>query len=194
MSLITAFLVAAWTPVAWNPTWRLVESRRVIAAYLQADDQGGMETGTYAESSSLLGQFRLGLTKQRAGDADGALDAYEVFVNAAQEYGAPPHTFAEVLVNMGILHAQRRHHMAARASFERALECRPLASAHVNLALLCLAEGSAAAKAEGLLGSMPVNALHAAKEHCWSAIELNDDERSVETAERLLGDMARRRS
>ena len=95
---------------------------------------------------------------------------------------------------MGILYAQHRDRSAARKSFERALEYRPLAAAHVNLALLCLAEGSAAAAAEGLQGSMPVSAVHAAKEHCLSAIELNNDEMSVATAERLLQEMAQRQA
>jgi tetratricopeptide (TPR) repeat protein len=150
------------------------------------------DLAAFSESSSLSAQFRLGVTKHRAGDADGALEAYEVFISAAEEHGTTSHTFAEVLVNMGALHAQRRDRSAARASFERALECRPLSSAHVNLALLSLAEGSAAASADGMQGTMPVNAVRAAKEHCRSAIELGDDERSVAMAERLLGDMARR--
>ena len=88
--------------------------------------------------------------------------------------------------------AQQRDRVAARASFEQALELRPMAAAHVNLALICLADGASTAKEEGVSGSMPVSAVLNAKEHCRAAIELNDDAASVKRAELLLGDMATR--
>jgi len=123
------------------------------------------------ESTSLLTHFNLGLARQRAGDAEGALEAYQFFVDVASSNGAPAHTFAEVLVNMGVLRAQQRDRVAARASFEQALELRPMAAAHVNLALICLADGASTAKEEGVSGSMPVSAVLNAKEHCRAAIE-----------------------
>ena len=186
--MTTLVLVSAaalgWT-AAWPAPQREVRCRTIRCAEA-ADDW------SHTQTTSLLAQFELGVTQQRAGDADGALQAYSVFVSAAEQHGAPPATFAEVLVNMGTIHAQRRETADARASFERALEHRALGSAHVNLALLCLAEGAAGAAAEGRKGSMPVSAVEAATRHCRSALELNDDPRSVATAERLLGDMARR--
>eukprot|EP00322_Chrysochromulina_rotalis_P019878 CAMPEP_0115839370 /NCGR_PEP_ID=MMETSP0287-20121206/6218_1 /TAXON_ID=412157 /ORGANISM="Chrysochromulina rotalis, Strain UIO044" /LENGTH=197 /DNA_ID=CAMNT_0003292943 /DNA_START=17 /DNA_END=610 /DNA_ORIENTATION=- len=150
------------------------------------------DDGSFTETKSLLAQFQLGLAQQRADDTDGALETYDIFISAAEEHGASPHTFSEVLVNRGIIFAHRQDNAEARASFERALENRPLGSAHVNLALLCLAEGAANAASQGQSGSMPVSAVQAATDHCRSALELNDDARSVATAERLLGDMARR--
>jgi tetratricopeptide (TPR) repeat protein len=202
---MAAIVLAVHSAAAWSLSWRTCPQPRLAvdvgmargcAACLQDRDLPSDDLGfsTFTESSSLLTQFHLGVARQRAGDTNGALEAYDVFVRAAEEHGAPPHTFSEVLVNMGILYVQRRDRSAARKSFERALECRPLSAAHVNLALLCLAEGSAAAAAEGLQSSMPVSAVLAAKEHCLKAIALNNDERSVATAERLLQEMAQRQA
>ena len=81
MACILLTQVRAWTLLASPPRHSAVR----CAAIMQSDD-----------SISLAAQFRLGVVKQRAGDTDGALEAYQVFVDAAEDHGAPPYTFAEV--------------------------------------------------------------------------------------------------
>ena len=96
-------LAALHSAAAWSPSWRTYTQTllavdggmaRGAAACLQDRDLPSDELGfsTHTESSSLLSQFRLGVARQRAGDTSGALEAYDVFVRAAEEHGAPPHT------------------------------------------------------------------------------------------------------
>lgn len=187
MSATVLFVLLVQSFLATPERHALQTSKRLgqnrFSAILQIGDESTV---------SLLSQFNLGLTLQRAGDPEGALEAYEVFISAAEESGTPTKTFVEALTNVGIIQAQQRNRAGARTSFERALAHRPMGSAHVNLALVCLAEGSAAAADNGQKGFMPLGAIQEATTHCKAAIELNDDPNSVKTAERLLGDMMRR--
>ena len=73
---------------------------------------------------------------QRAGDKDGALDNYQIFLAAAKENEAPPDTYAEVLVNIGTIYAMRSDPVRAKQHFEEALQYRDIGSARVNLAVL----------------------------------------------------------
>ena len=197
MRTVAALAWTAYPRVEWHPVTREVASCApwvpLHASHVTLHTHRcAVRLQTGDEVSSLLAQFNLGLTRQRAGDADGALEAYSVFIAGAEDSGAPPYTFAEAHANVGIIQAQQRDHAAARASFERALSYRPLGSAHVNLALVCLAEGAAAAAEDGRSGSIPVDMVKEATEHCRAALALDDDPNSVATAERLLGDMMRR--
>lgn len=136
--------------------------------------------------STLQSTFETALAYQRAGDPDGALARYELFVQAAEQVEIPPLTYAEVLVNMGAIYAKRRDTERAREFFERALRLRELSSAHLNLALLELAAGSARRE-----GQMPVEALVSAERHCRRAIALGDDPSSFAMAQRVLRDIER---
>ena len=73
--------------------------------------------------SSLRSTFEAALVLQRAGDADAALERYELFLQAARSLGTqvPPESFAEVLVNMGTIHAKRGDVSRAKQLFSEAL-------------------------------------------------------------------------
>ena len=108
--------------------------------------------------SSLRSTFEAALVLQRAGDADAALERYELFLQAARSLGTqvPPESFAEVLVNMGTIHAKRGDVSRAKQLFSEALDAREMGTAHLNLALL---ELSAASRG----GGMPPSALSKAE-------------------------------
>ena len=136
--------------------------------------------------SSLRSTFEAALVLQRAGDADAALERYELFLQAARSLGTqvPPESFAEVLVNMGTIHAKRGDVSRAKQLFSEALDAREMGTAHLNLALL---ELSAASRG----GGMPPSALSKARGHCERAIALNDDDNAVIGARRVLRDIER---
>jgi len=136
--------------------------------------------------STLQSTFEAALAHQRAGDSDGALARYELFVQAAEQCDIPPLTYAEVLVNMGTIYAKRRDKERARGFFKRALGLRELGSAHLNLALLELAAGG-----EARTGQMPIDVLERAEWHCKRAIALRDEPGSFAVAQRVLQDIQR---
>lgn len=138
--------------------------------------------------SSLKSTFEAGLTLQRAGDERGALGKYELFVQAAEQCDVPPLTYAEVLVNMGTIFARRRDRARAQEFFAQALRSREIGSAHLNLALVELADAAEASRASG---RMPQEALDKAAAHCRRAIELRDDPNSIGRAQSVLCDIER---
>ncbi len=137
-----------------------------------------------ADDEPLSARFQRAVVLQRAGDHTSALKEYETFVKAAEQCEISPSTYAEVRVNMGAIYAKLRRREEARESFEIALKYRDIGSAHVNLALLILAEGQQSTDPR-----VGIRALNEAKEHCETAVELNDDVHSVNGATRLLGDI-----
>jgi tetratricopeptide (TPR) repeat protein len=176
MALTVAVTAIALMPIISRPAALVASPRAVIRACTLEPDLG----------SSLQSTFEMALAHQRAGDPDGALARYELFVQAAEQVAIPPLTYAEVLVNMGTIYAKRRNSARAREFFERALRLRELSSAHLNLALLELAAGSESRK-----GQMPVEALVNAERHCQRAIFLGDDPSSFAMAQQVLHDIER---
>ena len=124
---------------------------------------------------------------QRAGDKDGALDNYQIFLAAAKENEAPPDTYAEVLVNIGTIHAMRSDPVRAKQHFEEALQYRDIGSARVNLAVLLLQQVSAAAKSGALQRQEEL--VKEAMMHCQRTVALQDDPNAVASANRLLADI-----
>ena len=122
---------------------------------------------TPRDTLSLRAQFEKALTLQRCGDTDAALEEYETFVSAAQQFEIAPAMYADVLSNMGALHLRRGERADARRYFEDSLRQRETSSTLVNLAILLFAEPNL------------VSLLEAAK-RCRAALELNDgDARSA---------------
>lgn len=89
-------------------------------------------------------RFQRAVVLQRAGEYTDALQEYQMFVKAAESCNVSPELYAEVHVNMGAIFMKWKNWSEARTNFEKALNYREdnnMASAHVNLALLTLAEG-----------------------------------------------------
>ena len=140
-----------------------------------------------SETSSLEAIFLRALMLQRAGDKDGALDNYQIFLAAAKENEAPPDTYAEVLVNIGTIYAMRSDPVRAKQHFEEALQYRDIGSARVNLAVLLLQQVSAAAKSGALQRQEEL--VKEAMMHCQRTVALQDDPNAVASANRLLADI-----
>ena len=159
-----------------------------------------------SSTASLKAQFDLALVLQRSGDQDGALEAYDMFIQAAGQFDIDPRLFAEVHVNIGAIHARRKDRALARHHFEEAVRHREVGTARVNLALIALAEGSKAVRQPGAPPLPPpqqqqqqqqqqqpqlvsLQSIREAKEHCLKAIEADSDANSVTTARRILADV-----
>eukprot|EP00614_Pseudopedinella_elastica_P008321 CAMPEP_0172588864 /NCGR_PEP_ID=MMETSP1068-20121228/7705_1 /TAXON_ID=35684 /ORGANISM="Pseudopedinella elastica, Strain CCMP716" /LENGTH=154 /DNA_ID=CAMNT_0013384321 /DNA_START=141 /DNA_END=605 /DNA_ORIENTATION=- len=124
------------------------------------------------------------LVKQRAGQYAEAEADYNIFLASAEQIDAPPGSVAEVHVNLGQIRARQADRAGARAHFLEALRFRNLGSAHVNLALLALAEGQAAP------GRMDARALEEALWHCEAALQAGDSGggQVKSIAEKIMGD------
>lgn len=99
--------------------------------------------GTDNDDEPLSFRFQRAVVLQRAGEYTDALQEYQMFVKAAESCNVSPELYAEVHVNMGAIFMKWKNWSEARTNFEKALNYREdnMASAHVNLALLILAEG-----------------------------------------------------
>jgi tetratricopeptide (TPR) repeat protein len=128
--------------------------------------------------------FQRAVVLQRAGYQQEALDQYQLFIKAATQCDVDPRSYAEVHVNIGGIYTKFGDREQAKREFETALRYRSIGTAHVNLALLSLQEGS-----RTMDPTTGLNALNTAKKHCQEAIALNDDRQSGITATRLLGDI-----
>jgi len=137
-----------------------------------------------ADDEPLSSKFQRAVVLQRAGDHLSALKEYQIFVKAAEQCDVSPEMYAEVHVNMGAIYTKLKDRIEARNNFETALKYREMGSAHVNLALLALAEGQVSTDPRD-----GMDALKEAEGHCRKAVELDDDVHSVNGATRLLGDI-----
>ena len=162
---------------SWRHHRKQVEGKTITSVFAQGDF-------VLADDEPLSSRFQRAVVLQRAGDHMSALKEYQTFVKAAEQCEVSPATYAEVHGNIGAIYTKLKQKVEARKNFEIALNYREIGSAHVNLALLTLAEGQ--------LSSDPrvgLRALNEAKEHCRKAVELDDDINSVNGATRLLGDI-----
>lgn len=128
--------------------------------------------------------FQRAVVLQRSGDHKEALKEYELFIKAAEQCDVSPVMYAEVHVNIGAVYVKEKNTGKARYHFEKALQHRQVGTAHVNLALLALQQGS-----KTINPTSGYSALKDAKIHCEKAIELNDNEQSKSAALRLLEDI-----
>lgn len=143
--------------------------------------------------------FQRAMVIQRSGiDRDGALKAYNEFLQVAELHDVDPSLYAEVYANMGAIYAmkgkdvdadaKRRMRQKAKVAFQKAVEYRPgLGSAWVNLALLLLADG----KDDSGMDALAVESvLKEARSCCVRALGLdNEDERSRQLANKLVRDI-----
>jgi len=132
----------------------------------------------------LLVIFQRAVVLQRSGDHRGALKDYELFLKAARQCDVSPEMYAEVHVNIGAVCVKDSEIDLARHHFELALEHRQVGTAHVNLALILLREGSRTMDPRA-----GVAALEGARGHCETAVQLGDSEQSKSMATSLLRDI-----
>jgi tetratricopeptide (TPR) repeat protein len=144
-----------------------------------------------SSSFSLSKIFNTALALHQSGDHHEAVVQYELFLEAAKSVGAPDESLAEVHCNLGQIKARKGDRFGAKESFMEALRHRSLATAHVNLALLLLAEGET--QISGSKKSVLISVLEDARDHCEAAIASVDgtSERTVETAKRIVADISR---
>jgi tetratricopeptide (TPR) repeat protein len=137
-----------------------------------------------ADDEPLSARFQRAVVLQRAGDHMGALKEYETFIKAAESCDVDQESFAEVHVNVGAINVKLKNMKEAKRNFQKALSFREMGSAHINLALLALAEGKASVNpVDG------IEALKIARIHCQRVMELNDDNAAIQIAEKLLRDI-----
>ena len=136
------------------------------------------------DDEPLSSRFQRAVVLQRSGDHLSALKEYQTFVKAAEQCELSPSTYAEVHGNIGAIYTKLRQIDEAKKHFKIALSYREIGSAHVNLALLALSEGQTSSDPND-----GIQALKTAREHCRKAADLNDDVNSVNTANKLLGDI-----
>ena len=154
---------------------RRIGARRVLRVF----------SAPHRSSASLEAIWERALCLQRAGDSAKAIEEYELLVAAAEASGAPPASLSEAHINMGQLKARLGDRQGARDHIHTALETRSLATAHINLALLELADGEEA-------GCMSTDALNAAIKHCKRALSAEEsNEESLEMARKILADAQR---
>lgn len=112
---------------------------------------------------------------------------------------APNDSLAEIHANIGHCFMKLNDRSKARESFNKALACRPLATAHINFALLELEEGKVS---EGVAnsvswprssnsvssGAVTLKALEAAVSHCEAALVTKDGatNQTALTASRII--------
>lgn len=150
----------------------------------QMSSGGNNEGIILADDEPLSSKFQRAVVLQRAGDYSSALEEYETFVKAAKSCNVSPEKYAEVHVNMGAVYMKLGKRKEAKTNFEVALMYRQIGNAHVNLALLTLAEGQKSVDpADGM------KALKEAEEHCRIAVDLNEDSYSFQRASTLLVDI-----
>lgn len=137
-----------------------------------------------ADDEPLSARFQRAVVLQRAGDHMGALKEYETFIKAAESCDVDQEAFAEVHVNVGAINFKLKNMAEAKRNFQKALSFREMGSAHINLALLALAEGKAS-----IDPSDGIDALKTAQIHCQRVLQLNDDKAAVPMAEKLLRDI-----
>jgi tetratricopeptide (TPR) repeat protein len=165
---VTSHIASHWTrPKRWKP---LSSSSKAVKEH--------------EEPLSLM--FQRAVALQRSGATDECLKEYETFIKAATQCDVSPIMYAEVLANMGAVWMKRGDAAKAQEHFHMALQHRQLGTAHVNLALLALQQGS-----KTMDSSKGMDALQKAKTHCQQALQLKDDLQSRMTAERLLRDIDR---
>ncbi len=148
---------------------------------------GNADTRMSASATTLRGLFEEAVVLQRASMPDKALEAYDSFLQAAHSCGLADTHVAEAYVNQGTIHARRGQRARARALFERALQQRSIGSAHLNLALILLAEHTEATRA----GDTTTTLVPEAAEHCRRAVALRDDEFTFAKAQQVLLDIER---
>jgi tetratricopeptide (TPR) repeat protein len=137
-----------------------------------------------ADDEPLSARFQRAVVLQRAGDHMGALKEYKTFIKAAESCDVDQETFAEVHVNVGAINVKLKNMNEAKRNFQEALSFREMGSAHINLALLALAEGKSSMNpVDG------IDALKTAQIHCQRVLELNDDNAAIQIAEKLLRDI-----
>ena len=161
-------------------TWVSPREMRNLRTYSSCD--GG------ENSMSLTGIWERALLQQRAGNTVSAMREYNLFLAAAAECNVPAASLAEVHVNMGQLMCRMGDSASAREHFISACEHRSLATAHVNLVLLTLADGSN----DKLPGKIEHTVLNEAKKHAEAALVADErDDRSVEVALKIIKDISR---
>uniref|UniRef100_A0A7S3QIZ4 MalT-like TPR region domain-containing protein n=1 Tax=Chaetoceros debilis TaxID=122233 RepID=A0A7S3QIZ4_9STRA len=152
----------------------------------QMSSGGDNEGMILADDEPLSSKFQRAVVLQRAGDYSSALEEYETFVKAAKSCDVSPEKYAEVHVNMGAVYMRLGKRKEAKINFEVALKYRKIGNAHVNLALLTLAEGQ-----KSVNPTDGINALKEAEDHCRIAVDLNDDIHSFQRASTLLVDIGK---
>jgi tetratricopeptide (TPR) repeat protein len=166
---------------------------------------------------SLMGLFQRAIVLQRSGAPREALEEYQRFIKAAEQCDVNPQKYAEVYCNMGACEIKLRNREMAQHYFELALRRRTIGTAHVNLALLALQQGTKVQQVQQSQPRQPQSsardennsqqqqqqqqqqqeqqeeaawkALAIAKQHCEDAIALNDDRQSMDMATKLLQDI-----
>ena len=88
---------------------------------------------------------------------------------------------------MGAIYLKKGKAKEAAEQFNNALKYRQIGMAHVNLAVLNLQQATSSITIP--TGEEAIQYLTTAKDHCDKAVNLNDDPRTVETANRLLSDI-----
>ena len=112
------------------------------------------------------------------GDAEGALEQYTTFVEAAEQNKIPRRAYAEVLENIGACHLKLGDRASAVRSLERAIAARDTPNARITLAIAFIQSGR----------------LDDAWVHAAAARAADDaDARTRELADRILADVDARR-
>jgi tetratricopeptide (TPR) repeat protein len=113
----------------------------LVVLFAGVPNNGNMNDMILAEDEPLSSRFQRAVVLQRAGDHRSALTEYQTFIKAAESCDVSPELYAEVHVNMGAIYTKLKDRNKAKQNFQKALFHRQLGSAHVNLALLALADG-----------------------------------------------------
>ena len=147
------------------------------------------QSGVVKENDEpLSGLFQRAVVWQRAGDYQNAMQEYKLILKTAQQVDLPLEQYAEVHVNLGALYLRLQDHAEqAKHHFTTALRHRPMAVAHVNLAVLLLQELKHVQDRQ-----RGQEMLQEAKEHCQTALTLkneNDGQQAQAMATRLLVDI-----
>lgn len=169
------------------------QGRSDLLCPLKSSSAGGGGTATKDGEEPLSAMFQRAVVLQRAGNHEDALVIYERFVKAAKQCDVSPVLYAEVHVNMGAAHLKQKNAALAKFHFEQALKYRSVDTAHVNLALLALQEGSRISDP-----NKGIAALTNAKWHCEQALQLkkkgkdnSSNPQTQTTAMHLLEDIQR---
>jgi len=156
----------------------------LVVLFAGVPNNGNMNDMILAEDEPLSSRFQRAVVLQRAGDHRSALTEYQTFIKAAESCDVSPELYAEVHVNMGAIYTKLKERNKAKQNFQKALFHRQLGSAHVNLALLALADGQMSRDPRD-----GISALREARMHCLKALEIDDDAHSTNGATRLLKDV-----
>lgn len=130
--------------------------------------------------------FQRALVYQRMGSLDDALNQYELFLKAAEQCEVDPSQYAEVHVNCGAIHLRQGDKAKAQHHLEEALKGeRKIGKAYVNLGVLQLQQ----AQCPTISRPAGLKCLRQAQEYCQQAVDLDDDEQSVQMAQKLIRDI-----